>query len=76
MTPPNGVKAWRSNPSRYIQEFVKTIEEYLGGNFGDGRLQKKATVLFPDRYVTEVDTRSELIPEQVALCLLQIGVLQ
>ena len=30
----NGVEAWVLSPSKYVQEAIWNVEEYLGSNFG------------------------------------------
>ena len=56
VTLPNRVVAWAMSPSKYIQESVKSVEEYLMREYGGRKLQKKADTLFPRDYRPEIDT--------------------
>ena len=59
-TLPNGVVAWAMSPSKYIQESVRSVEEYLMKEYGGRKLQKRVPTLFPKDNRPELDTTPEL----------------
>ena len=76
ITLPNGVIAWAMSPSKYIQESIRSVEEYLAKEYGGRKLQKKAATPFPRDYRPELDTSTELDPEKANVYQSQIGVLR
>ena len=52
---PNGVQAWAASPSKYIQEAVRNVEEYLHREHGGRKLAKRANAPFPRGYIPELD---------------------
>ncbi len=64
----NGVMAWASSPSKYVQDLVDAVTKYLT-NLGDKRwsMPKKASNPFPGDYAPQLDTTPTLNPE-LALC--------
>jgi hypothetical protein len=71
----NDVKAWSMSASKYVQEAVSNVEDYLGKNFGGRILPKKANSPWPYEYVSELDTSPELKPDLANYYQSQIGVL-
>ena len=71
----NDVKAWSMSASKYVQETVNNVEDYLGKNFGGCQLSKKANSPWPYEYVSELDTSPELKPDLANYYQSQIGVL-
>jgi hypothetical protein len=59
---PNGVVAWVMSSSKYVQEAVKNVQEYLKKN-GDSKLKKKASAPFEATYRAEIDESQVLGPE-------------
>ena len=72
---PNGVKAWGKSPSKYIQEAVKNVEDYLKKENLPG-LKKKITSPFPANYYAELDTSEELDSEGLGHYQSLIGILR
>jgi hypothetical protein len=68
--------AWAQSPSKYIQEAVRNVEEYLKTKGGDRRLAKVAKAPFPVGYSAELDISPELEPEEANYYQSQIGVLR
>jgi hypothetical protein len=59
---PNGVVAWGTSSSKYVQAAVQNVQEYLKNN-GDRKLKKKASAPFEATYRTEIDESPVLGPE-------------
>ena len=73
----NGVFAWGLSPSKYVQEAVRNVEEYLDKNFGGRKLTRKS-VRSPwvnTDYSAETDDSPELGPDLASYYQSQIGVL-
>ena len=75
-TLPNGVIAWAISPSKYIQESVRSVEEYLIQEFRGRKLQKRAPTPFPKDYRPELDTIPELFSDKANYYQSQIGILR
>ena len=73
---PNGVEAWASCPSKYVQEAVGNVEAYLAKEYGGRKLQRRATSPWPTDYVCELDTSPELDAAKANYFQSQMGVLQ
>jgi hypothetical protein len=60
----NGIVAWASSPSKYVQALVDAVTKYLT-NLGDNRwsMPKKASNPFPGYHKPELDTTPKLSPE-------------
>jgi hypothetical protein len=73
----NGVMAWASSPSKYMQALVDTVMKYLT-NLGDERwsMPKKASNPFPGDYEPEMDSTPTLNPELASWYASLIGMLQ
>ena len=73
----NGIMAWASSPSKYVQALVDTVTKYLT-NLGDERwsMPKKASNPFPGDYEPEMDTTPTLNPELALWYASLIGMLQ
>ena len=56
---PNGVQAWSTSHSKYIQEAVKNVEAYLHKEYGDKNLVKHANAPFPRGYIPELNITPE-----------------
>ena len=76
MTLANGVVAWGISPSKYIQDAVKNVENYLAENMSDVKLPSKAPTPFVNDYAPELDVTPELDPEKANYFQTQIGVLR
>ena len=56
----NGVFAWGMSPAKYVQEVVRNIKEHLTKEYGGTKLPKRATYLWPSKYVSETYTTPKL----------------
>ena len=65
VTLPNGVHTWSTSPSKYTQDAVRNVEEYLHKECGRIKLAKRSTTLFPRDYAPELDMSPVLISEIV-----------
>jgi hypothetical protein len=72
---PNGVVAWGMSSSKYVQEAVQNVQEYLQKN-GDRKLKKKASAPFEATYRAEIDEIPVLGPEMANYFQSQIGSLR
>jgi hypothetical protein len=72
----NMVTAWALSPSKYVQEAVKNVEEYLDREHNGRKLGKKRSTPMPPSYRPELDISPELNPEQANYFQSQIGVLR
>ena len=73
----NGVWAWSMSPSKYVQESVRNVEEYLAANYGGRKLNKRASAPWPNRdYSPELDTTPELDEKAASYYQSQCGVLR
>jgi hypothetical protein len=73
---PNGVTAWGMSSSKYVQEAVRNIDEYLRSNNDGMTLAKRAPTPFPSGYAPEIDDSQELNPENVSHFQSHIGILR
>ena len=71
----NGVFAWGMIPEKYVQEAVRNVEEHLTKEYGGKKLPKRATALWPSKYVSETNTTHELGPKEANYYQCHIGVL-
>ena len=76
VTLPNGVQAWSTSPSKYIQEAVKNVEEHLHNECGGRKLAKRATAPFPRDYAPELDMSPVLDSKKANYYQSLMGVLQ
>jgi hypothetical protein len=76
VTLPNGVEAWGISPSKYIQEAVKSVEDFLDKNFNGRKLLKRAPTPFESDYAPELDTTPELDSKQATYFQSLVGVLR
>ena len=58
----NGVEAWDTSASKYVQEAVSNSEAYLHENFGGWNFAKKFINPFDSEYDTLMDSLAELGP--------------
>ena len=71
----NGVEAWATSASKYVQEDVSNSEAYLNDNFGGRKFAKKAINKFELEYEPLMDLLAELGPILLNYYPTQIGVL-
>lgn len=71
----NGVVAWGISPSKYIQDAVKNLENYLAENMSGVKLPSKAPTPFINDYAPEFYVTTELDPIWANYFQMQIGVL-
>jgi hypothetical protein len=71
----NDVLAWALSPSKYVQEAVKNLEEYLEREHNGRKLGKKRTTPMPASYRPKLDVTPELDVEAANYFQSQIGVL-
>ena len=76
VTLPNGVQAWSTSPSKYIQETVKSVEKYIHINCGGMKLAKRDNAPFPRHYAPELDISLELDLKRTNYYQSLMGVLQ
>ena len=76
VTLPNGIQAWSTSPSKYIQEAVKNVDNYLHTNCGGMKLAKRANAPFSRDYAPELDISPELDPKRANYYQSLMGVLQ
>ena len=72
----NGVKAYSLSPSKYVQESVRLVIEYLEGNYNGRKLVNRASAPFSIGYRPEMDISEELNQEEASYYHSQIGVLR
>ena len=72
----NGVQAWSMSPSKYVQEAVKNVKNYLQEKDPGRPWLKRAPIPFSKDYRPEVDLSPELGPDDTSYYMSQIGVLQ
>lgn len=73
---PNGVVAWGTSASQYVQEAVKNVEVHLAAKEGRKLKTKGATGPFPLNYSAELDVTPELTPDDATYYQSEIGVLR
>ncbi len=71
----NGVTAWGKSPSKYIQESVRNVEDYLKKR-GHPGLPKRAATPLRAGYIPELDVSPELRPEEASYYQSLIGILR
>jgi hypothetical protein len=72
----NGVEAWVKSPSKYVQEAVKNLKDYLKHKYDGRTLARKANTPFRTGYRPELDVSLELDPEHAPFFQSQIGILR
>jgi hypothetical protein len=73
---PNGVIAWGTNSSKYVQSAVHNVKEYPEALPGDQKLLKKASGPFAGVYKPELDESPELDSIRANLYQSQIWILR
>ena len=74
---PNGVMAWSSIPSKYVQEAVKNVETYVKNIIGERcNIPKTAVNPFSIGYEPTEDLEHQLNPELASYYQFIIGVLR
>jgi len=71
----NGVHAWSASPSKYIQDAINNVEQYLTKNYPGRRLKNNISGPWPSGYVSELDDTPELDPVKANYYQSQVGVL-
>jgi len=67
----NGVYAWGSSPSKYVQDAVANVEQYLTLHYPGRQLKNKLSGPWPSGYVSELDETPELDAEQATITSLK-----
>ena len=73
---PNGVTSWALCPSKYVQDAVRNVKDYVNKTFPGYKLPKSAAAPFPREYRPECDISKELGPDLASFYASQIGVLR
>jgi len=73
---PNGVYSWSLSPSKYVQEAVRNVKEYLGREYDGRTLLKSAPTAFVKDYRPELDISEELGSDEASYYQSQIGILR
>ena len=73
---PNGVDSWSLSPSKYVQEAVRRVQEFLKTKKNGMKLAKSATSPFAREYYPELDLSKELDRDDASFYHSQIGVLR
>ena len=71
----NGVEAWATSASKYVQEAVSNSEAYLHDNFGGRKFAKKVINPFESEYDPLMDFSAELGPIFLNYYQTHIGIL-
>ena len=71
----NGVYAWSSSPSKYVQDAVSNVERYLTLHYPGRKLRNKLAGPWPTGYVSELDESPELDVDKANYYQSQVGVL-
>lgn len=71
----NGVKAWGFSPSKYVQEAVSNVEQYIHKNMGGRKLPTRWKGPWPSDYTPELDDSELLGPEEANYYQSLIGIL-
>ena len=71
----NGAIAWSMSPSKYVQEAVNNVEQYLSQN-GLPSLKRKASGPWPNGYEPELDESTVLDPQRATYYQSLIGILR
>ena len=71
----NGVSAWSASPSKYVQDAVANVEQYLTTQYSGRKLKNKASGPWPTGYASELDETPELGAEKANYYQSQVGVL-
>jgi hypothetical protein len=73
---PNGVVAWGTSSSKYVQSAVQNVKEHLAAIPGDQKLTKKAAGLFAGGCKPDLDESTELDPTRANFYQYQIWILR
>jgi hypothetical protein len=73
---PNGVVAWGTSSSKYVQSAVHNLQDYLAAIPGNQKLLKKASVPFTWVYKPELDENPEMDPTRANFYQSHIGILR
>ena len=72
---PNGVQAWALSSSKYVQEAVRKVENYLRDELSGRTLRKRATTPFMSEYDPDMDMTKQVSGELATNYQSQIGIL-
>ena len=72
----NGVQAWALSSSKYVQEAVQNVENYLRDELGGWTLRKRAPTPFMSEYEPHMDTTKQVSMELATYYQSQIGILR
>ena len=72
----NGVQAWGFSPSKYVNDAIRNMENYLEKEMNGRRLPKRAPTPFENDYSPKLDTTEELDPKTATFYQTQVGVLR
>lgn len=76
VTLPNGVEAWAMSASKYVQEAVRNVKDYIDRHFMGRKLVRRAPTPFEREYRPEMDVTPELDASQATFFQSQIGILR
>ena len=71
----NGVQAWALSSSKYVQEAVQNVENYLMDELSAWTLRKRAPTLFMSEYDPDMDMTKQVSTELATYYQSQIGIL-
>ena len=71
----NGVQAWALSSSKYVQEAVQNVENYLRDELGGETLRNRAPTLFMSEYDPNMDMTKQVSAELATYYQSQIGIL-
>ena len=75
MEMPNGVQAWALSSSKYVQEAVQNVENYLRDELSGWTLRKRAPTPFMSEYDPNMDMTKQVSAELATYSQSQIGIL-
>ena len=75
MEMPNGVQAWALSSSKYVQEAIQNVENYLRDELGGWTLRKRAPTLFMSEYDPGMDMTKQLSIKLATYYQSEIGIL-
>ena len=76
VTLPNGVISWSLSPSKYVQEAVRNVKEYLQREYDGRTLIQRGSGAYVKDYRPELDISEELGSEEASYYQSQIGILR
>eukprot|EP00978_Attheya_sp_CCMP212_P010641 scaffold25919_cov25-Attheya_sp.AAC.1 len=76
VTLPNGVNSWSLSPSKYVQEAMRNVKEYLQHEYDGRTLVQIGSGAYVKDYRPELDISEELGSKEASYYQSQIGILQ